>query len=290
MLGLAATAVFAGSASAYTVQSGDTLTGISQRTGEPVARIVAANHLADANRIHPGQQLLLDSPPAAAATPTTYTVRTGDSLWAIARRTRVAVADLKRLNALIDARRLQPGQQLRLAALPPAPASPPVPAPSAASNAVRGEPARLLVRAAALEFHVDPALAEALSLWESGWNQGVTSATGAVGLMQIEPYTAAWAGPALLHGRVDLADARQNARLGVALLGSYVAQFNDPRLALAAYYQGALGTAKRGIYPSSLGYVNGIMALASRLRGAARPRSGPGRSGTPRAAPPGRTR
>jgi murein DD-endopeptidase MepM/ murein hydrolase activator NlpD len=43
-----------------------------------------------------------------------YTVRRGDSLYAISRRTGVSVAELKRLNGIADVRRIRPGARLAL--------------------------------------------------------------------------------------------------------------------------------------------------------------------------------
>lgn len=270
---VSATVALGSSASAYVVRPGDNLWVLSHRTGESVARLAQQNRLADPNRIYAGQQLTLDSDPGAGtggAPPSrvmpgrTYTVRSGDTLSSIARRTGSTVADLERLNGIANPHLIRPGQQLVVAATAgtsaPAASAPAKPAP------VHGEQARRIVAAAAREFGVDPAFVEAVSLWESGWNQGVVSSTGAVGLMQIEPATAAWAGPALLGGQVDSTDARQNARLGAALLNSYLGEFKDPRMALAAYYQGALGTRMYGVYPSSENYVNGIMALEAQLK------------------------
>ncbi len=120
--------------------------------------------------------------------------------------------------------------------------------------------------AAAREFRVDPNLVLAVALWESGQNQAEVSKDGAVGLMQVMPSTAQWAGPALLGRGADISLAPDNARLGAALLGRYVSEFHDPKLALAAYYQGERGTRERGVYPSSRGYVDGIWALRARLQ------------------------
>jgi len=106
----------------------------------------------------------------------------------------------------------------------------------------------------------------AVSYWESGWNQAARSYTGAVGLMQVEPYTAAWAGPALLHRRVNLNNPVDNAELGAALLRSYLDRLHNPKLALAAYYQGLSGVLRHGIYPSSRTYVNGIWRLRNRFQ------------------------
>ncbi len=59
------------------------------------------------------------TPPAngsAGALPPTHTVALGDTLWDIARRYRLTIAQLKRWNGLGDASSLRPGQKLRLTA------------------------------------------------------------------------------------------------------------------------------------------------------------------------------
>ena len=43
----------------YTVQSGDTLSGIAAKFGTTYQEIAAANGIADPNRIYPGQQLVI---------------------------------------------------------------------------------------------------------------------------------------------------------------------------------------------------------------------------------------
>jgi soluble lytic murein transglycosylase-like protein len=128
--------------------------------------------------------------------------------------------------------------------------------------------ARAILIRAAHNHGLNPNFVLAVSYWESGWNQAARSYTGAVGLMQVEPYTAAWAGPALLHRWVNLNNPVDNAELGAALLRSYLDRLRDPRLALAAYYQGLGGTLRYGIYPSSWTYVNGIWRLRNQFQAA----------------------
>src|SRR5260370_7101424 len=70
--------------------------------------------------------------------------------------------------------------------------------------------ARAILIRAAHNHGLNPNFVLAVSYWESGWNQSVRSYTGAVGLMQVEPYTAAWAGPALLHRPVNLGNPFNN--------------------------------------------------------------------------------
>jgi N-acetylmuramoyl-L-alanine amidase len=126
--------------------------------------------------------------------------------------------------------------------------------------------ARAILIRAAHHHQLNPNFVLAVSYWESGWNQAARSRTGAVGLMQVEPYTAAWAGPALLHRRVNLNNAVDNAELGAALLRSYLNQLHDPKLTLAAYYQGMSAVRRYGIYPSSRTYVDGIWKLRNQFQ------------------------
>jgi len=128
--------------------------------------------------------------------------------------------------------------------------------------------ARAILIRAAHHHGLNPNFVLAVSYWESGWNQAARSRTGAVGLMQVEPYTAAWAGPTLLHRRVNLNNPVDNAELGAALLRSYLDQLHDPRLVLAAYYQGLAGVRRYGIYPSSRTYVDGIWRLRNQFQAA----------------------
>jgi soluble lytic murein transglycosylase-like protein len=126
--------------------------------------------------------------------------------------------------------------------------------------------ARAILVRAAHNHGLNPNFVLAVSYWESGWNQAARSYTGAVGLMQVEPYTAVWAGPALLRRRVNLNNPVDNAELGAALLRSYLDRLRDPKLALAAYYQGLSGVLRYGIYPSSRTYVDGIWRLRNQFQ------------------------
>src|SRR5437899_12206234 len=126
------------------------------------------------------------------------------------------------------------------------------PAYAAHKNSLTSPQARAILIRAARRHGLNPNFVLAVSYWESGWNQAARSRTGAIGLLQVEPYTAVWAGPALLHRRVDLNNPVDNAELGAALLRSYLDQLHNPKLALAAYYQGLTGVRRPGLYPRSL--------------------------------------
>ena len=83
--------------------------------------------------------------------------------------------------------------------------------------------------------------------------------------MQVEPPTAAEAGPALLGRSVDVHDPVDNADVGTAVLRHDLDTFHDPSLALAAYYQGPNSLRADGMFPDTQQYVQGILALAARL-------------------------
>ncbi|MDP2379127.1 MAG: LysM peptidoglycan-binding domain-containing protein, partial [Pseudohongiella sp.] len=112
----------------YTIQRGDSLSGIATRFNTSVAQLVSLNQLTDAHRIRVGQQLLLPhdtnmitqtlaaAEPAPVVPGAAYAVRPGDTISSIARRYRVSETDILRVNGLSNPDRLAVGQQLRLPA------------------------------------------------------------------------------------------------------------------------------------------------------------------------------
>ena len=90
----------------YTVQSGDTLYGISKQFGVSVDDIKKANNLTS-NTISKGQTLKIPT----SITTIDYVVIKGDSLYAIAKRYNTTVKDIVKLNNLTN-NTLTIGQQL----------------------------------------------------------------------------------------------------------------------------------------------------------------------------------
>ena len=78
---------------------------------------------------------------------------------------------------------------------------------------------------AAQAYGVDPALVKALAWQESG-RRMVVARDGGIGVMQLMPATAAWAGPALLGRTVDPYNLADSMQTGVALLASYLRRYS----------------------------------------------------------------
>lgn len=94
----------------YTVRRGDTLWAISRRYRTTVSALVSANRIANPNLIYPGQVLRIPVQDDRASS--TYTVRRGDTLWAISRRYGTTVNTLVRLNHIDNPNLIYPGQVL----------------------------------------------------------------------------------------------------------------------------------------------------------------------------------
>ena len=195
-----------------------------------------------------------------------YVVQPGDSLWGISHQAGTSLQKLIQANSIANPDLIYAGQTLTIpdAAQPAAVAPAATPA-RKVTNTLDAASARAILVAAAQHHGVRPSFILAVSWWESGWNPSIVSRDGAVGMMQVLPATATWAGPSLLGRSVDLRNPTDNAEVGAALLHRYLDEFGDPKLALAAYYQGEAATRKYGIYSSSHTYVDGIWALRNRF-------------------------
>lgn len=92
----------------YTIQSGDTLYSIARRFNTTVENLLKFNYIPNPMMIQVGQQLVIpESPPEAIL----YTVRPGDTLYAIARRYGTQVSILMTFNYLTSTL-IYPGQHL----------------------------------------------------------------------------------------------------------------------------------------------------------------------------------
>jgi LysM repeat protein len=105
--------------SKYTIRTGDTLSGIASKFGVRMSDLQRWNNITNASNIKVGQVLVVRggapaaSSPSAVASWTTYKVRSGDSLGAIATRNGCSVKDLMAWNAL-KSTTIHPGQTLKI--------------------------------------------------------------------------------------------------------------------------------------------------------------------------------
>ncbi len=108
----------------YTVQSGDTLSGIANKFGTNYESLANLNNISNPNRIYVGQVLKLSANSNTAssahqattnATPAgSYSAKAGDSLSAIAARYGMSYETLARLNNISNPNRIYVGQVLKL--------------------------------------------------------------------------------------------------------------------------------------------------------------------------------
>jgi LysM repeat protein len=263
----------------YRIHSGDTLTSIAHRYHTTVARLIQLNHLpGNGNLIYAGQSLRVPAQPAAKArsawrtVTSTYVVRPGDSLYEIAARQHVSPKAIARRNHLPRSLMVVIGQRLAIphrvhvvtTTAPTSNVGRPhlftgrwVPAPSQVASTIR---------ATAHRWGVDPRLALAIGWQESGFNQRWVSATGAVGAMQVEPYTAAYLSTYVVHRHLDMYDAGDNATAGVALLAVLLRETHgNAAKAVAGYYQGLASVQSRGMFSDTKAYVRNVLALRNRF-------------------------
>lgn len=260
----------------YQVPAGDTLIGISSRYGLYISTIRTLNPQLGAYPLA-GEWLRLCSPcssyvvavprgTSAYATPVSpgaasfYVVKPGDSLITIAGRFGTTVSSLLTANRLLNPNLIVIGSHLTVPAQQASPSTSTLPSYDPWS-------ARSLITSFAAEYGVDPGLALAVSWQESGFNQSVLSATGAVGVMQVEPYTATRIA-SLLGKPIDLYLLSDNVQAGVFWLATLLRYYGgNSQLAVAAYYQGTRSIAVHGLFTDTVQYVRDVLALQVQFGG-----------------------
>jgi LysM repeat protein len=253
----------------YRVQWGDTLTGIAGRYSMTISSIRALNPALGAYPLA-GQMLHLCSPCGGAssaaaapsvATPTvgtataSYVVQPGDTLIGIATTYGTTTTAIINANRLLNPDLVVIGTQLS------------IPTTAVTSSAYNPWQVRQLITSYSNTYGLDPALGLAISWQESGFNQNMISRTGAIGAMQVEPYTGrhiAW----LMGRRINLHNVNDNTLAGVYWLAALVHYYGgNERWAAAAYYQGSRSLYRRGWFTDTQQYVADVMSLKSSFGG-----------------------
>jgi soluble lytic murein transglycosylase-like protein len=245
----------------YVVVRGDTLSGIARRLGSSQTAIAELNHIPNIDLVRIGQRLRIPvAAPAPAAPPPVpvivrHTVAPGQHLTAIAALYGTTVSVLVGLNKLADPNLIRLGQVLQVL-VPPPPQPAPAPVPTVED----------LLERYSRQYGVDPNLVKGLAWQESGWQQQVTSRTGAVGVMQMQPETGLFTGQVLLATPVNLADVDHNVRAGVRFLAYLLKEAGgDERFAVASYFQGLRSIRQRGLTDETRHYVANVIALKKRF-------------------------
>ena len=265
-------------AATITVGPGDTLTGLAARQGTSVGDLARANGISNPNDIRAGQRLRVpETGGEARATPApatrsgrVYRVRRGDTLSSIAARFGTTPGAIARINGIRNPHAIRAGRRLRL---PPSatvrPSTPAGPSPARSGPQQPAPAGRALVTVlldgAAARHGVTPRLARAVAWQESGFRQSAISSSGAIGVMQLMPATAAWLGPAVLGRRIDPHRVRDNVDGGVAYLAWLRSEMGSTRAAIAAYYQGPGSVRRDGLRPDTRRYVSSVLALVGRV-------------------------
>ena len=219
-----------GSSSGYTVRAGDTLWGIATAHGITVAQLASANNL-DPNQILPiGKNLVFPGSGSAATATAAPRPRSGNP-WTFCSS---FVATPGRWGVL----------------------------PSGLAGSTAYRQLKPLFDEWAGTYNVSEPLLEAIAWQESGWQEGVVSPTGAVGVGQIEPGTAAFISSQLVGEPLNLRSSSDNIRMSAAFV-SYLANLEgDNRCAtIAAYYEGPINLQKYGVVSSARTYVADVEAL-----------------------------
>lgn len=272
--GLTGSLVWVGTAQAaqVVVRPGDTLTSLAARFGTTPWALAQANKLSNANHIEIGQSLSMPAGPTMASavagsglgSSRSVTVALGQTLTSIAAHYGVSISQLVAANGLTDPDKVQAGAHLVIPGAVQPSGLGSLGGPSASFLA--SSYGRLLLSYFSewsAHYGVPLNLVEALTWWESGWNNSETSSTGAIGIGQLEPATVDYArttliGDATLNPRV----ASDNIRMTAAFLCHLIRHSPDITTAVAAYYQGLQSVLSRGEYKDTRHYVAGVMAYA----------------------------
>ncbi|MGI8826413.1 MAG: LysM peptidoglycan-binding domain-containing protein [Chloroflexota bacterium] len=250
----------------YRVSWGDTLSGLASRFGLTIASIRAMNphlgsyplagevlHLCSGCDLSAGPPTISVYRASMAGSGRTYRVLSGDTLSAIAAKYSTSPQALLLENQLSDPNQIVIGTWLRL--------------PPQIATSYDSWRTRSLIAGYARLYGINPALPLAIAWQESGFNESSLSRTGAIGVMQVEPYTSRHI-ERLLGRPFNLWNTDDNIHAGVFWLGQLLAYYaGDQRLAVAAYYEGTRNIARHGLFADTVQYVNNVNALETQFAG-----------------------
>jgi LysM repeat protein len=218
----------------HTVRAGDTLSGLAARYGSSVSALASLNGLRAPYVLFVGKSVIVRKGTGSTTGSTGKPRPASERTFAGRTYSEAVVAAADRARARIRSRNQPSSAQIRS-----------------------------MITATARKHGVDPALALAISMQESGWDQGQVSVAGAIGAMQIMPGTGEWMSD-VVGRRLDIERAQDNITAGVVLLRWLQARTSDDRDAIAAYYQGLGNVQRYGHFRDTKQYVANVVALRNR--------------------------
>ncbi|WP_246262825.1 lytic transglycosylase domain-containing protein [Arthrobacter mobilis] len=231
-----AAAATSGAAGSYTVKAGDTLSGIAERLGIGLSKLLAANGLTASSIIYPGQQLKVAGSGATTDVSSSTIEPLVPNTFLHYTYPDEVVADANKNKALLLSTP-QPDQSQM----------------------------KQIIRDTAVAMGVDPALALAFAYQESGFQQTAVSPANAIGAMQVIPSSGVWASE-LVGRKLNLLDPHDNAAAGVAIIRSLVRTSDTLDIAIASYYQGQYSVTTHGMYDDTKAYVKAVKAHMKNFR------------------------
>jgi len=292
---LGARAHVAARSATHVVRSGETLGGIAAQYRVSLSSLYSLNRISRTAYIQPGQRIKVPAPAARAVAKatarsrlrlavrtTTLTVRSGDTIGAIALRYRVSQSSLLKANGLTSRSLLQIGQRLKVVTTATSRTE------SASTSAGHTYPAKVvgaaaanraflsraavpsrtqtkeMIASSARRHGLDPRLVLAISWQESGWSQRQVSVANAIGVMQVIPSSGQWASE-LTGRRLNLLNTQDNITAGVVIIRTLTRSARTEPEAIAGYYQGLYSVQRNGLYPDTLQYVRSILALKAQM-------------------------
>ena len=201
---------------------------------------------------------------AASPTPRTvsYTVHAGDTLTNVAVRYQTTVAVVQKANQMGDKTVITVGQRLVV----------PLPLNWAyVPQRLRAYPDRLALIPVfdkwAKQNAIDADLLKATTYLESGWNNKKVSSTGAIGIGQLMPDTAAFIEHDLIGVDLNPKQPQDNIRMSARYLRFLLRGADgNVSLALMRYYQGYGSLQRNGAYPQTSQYARDVLALRRQFR------------------------
>ncbi|PRA12746.1 lytic transglycosylase [Arthrobacter sp. MYb211] len=287
------------SSSTYTVKSGDTLGGIAVKHNMSLSALLSKNNISAGKHIFPGDKLIVSGGSSSSKNSekksepkksgnATYTVKSGDTLGGIAGQHNMKLSALLNLNPQVSTQSpLKIGEKLKVSGSSVQPNGnvekkedrkigntfegrtyPDATVNDANQNknyldsvsVPSRDEMKAMIRSTANSMGVDPALAMAHAMQESGFNMRAVSPANALGAMQVIPSTGEWMSSRL--GRdLNLLKPQDNVAAGVATIRFNLDNTDSLDDAIASYYQGLGGVRKYGMFEDTKRYVASVKSL-----------------------------